>query len=63
MHFLTKNYFVTAEINLTTQGPLYTRLFLHDSKGNRLHHISMMPYLEIINSGLISELTRDYTPF
>ena len=22
--FLTKNYFLTAEINLSTQGPLYT---------------------------------------
>ena len=24
--FLTKNYFLTAEINLTTRGPLYTCL-------------------------------------
>ena len=26
--FLTKNYFLTAEINLTTQGPLYTCLVI-----------------------------------
>ena len=26
--FLTKNYFLTAEINLTTRGPLYTCLVL-----------------------------------
>ena len=25
--FLTKNYFLTADINLTTRGPLYTCLF------------------------------------
>ena len=26
--FLTKNYFLTAEVNLTTRGPLYTCLVL-----------------------------------
>ena len=29
MHFLTKDYFLTAERNLTTWGPLYTCLVQH----------------------------------
>ena len=31
--FLTKNYFLIAERNLTTRGPLYTSLVLYEFRG------------------------------
>ena len=42
--FLTKNYFLTAEINLTTLGPLYTCLVVIWILSSKLIHEIMEFY-------------------